>query len=79
MYSQLLQYDHACVWFERALQTTSKSKYHEAVVLQNMGAAYKFQGQYHVAVDCFEKAAEIYGRMDFTLYMYFVFPYFSLL
>ena len=71
VYTQLQNYDLACSCFENALplvRAPSENKQLEAVILQNLGASYNFQGEYQRSIKFHEDAADAYGKIYMLQY-----------
>ena len=67
MYTQLQKYDKALKCFEEALPLaqSSEDKKREAVIRQNLGAAYNFVGEYQRAISFHKSAADMYGKCPY--------------
>lgn len=65
LYTQLQKYDKAVKCFEEALPLvqTSEDRKREAVVRQNLGAAYNFIGEYQRAISFHKSAADMHGKI----------------
>ena len=65
-FSQLQKYDRAKKCFEEALPLAQSSgeKKKEAVIRQNLGAAYNFVGEYQRAISFHKSAADMYARLQ---------------
>ena len=64
LFTQLQKYDKAKKCFEEALPLAQSSgeKKKEAVIRQNLGAAYNFIGEYQRAISFHKSAADMYGK-----------------
>lgn len=64
LFTQLQKYDRAQKCFEEALPLAQSSgeKKKEAVIRQNLGAAYNFVGEYQRAISFHKSAADMYGK-----------------
>lgn len=65
LYTQLQKYDKAVSCFQEALPLAQSSddRKREAVIRQNLGAAYNFIGEYQRAISFHKSAADMYGKV----------------
>lgn len=69
--TQLQKYDKAREYFEKALEFINnaqrENKGVEAVVNQNLGAAYNFVGDFQRAIKHHEDARKLFGKQIFCI------------